>query len=275
MTSEITEDNIREFQQNGAICLRGVFDDQWIELVKRGIEKNLADPSPEYSENLKGDKGPGSYFNDYCNWERFDEFKQFVFESPAAGIVGKLMNAKEVVFYHDHVLTKEPGTFKITPWHHDQSYYPIDGWKACSIWMPVDPVSMDTSIQYVSGSHRWGKWFHPRKFATLLNYDKISDYLEGRKYEQMPDIDNEIDKYEILKWEMKPGDCVVFHMLAVHGAPANTSLNTPRRVLATRWLGEDAVMATRPWKPSPPITGGLKPGDRVLCDKFPLVWSAI
>ncbi|GBM03869.1 hypothetical protein AVEN_225047-1, partial [Araneus ventricosus] len=35
----------------------------------------------------------------------------------------------EVAFYHEHVLVKEPGTDKETPWHHDQSYYPIDGEK--------------------------------------------------------------------------------------------------------------------------------------------------
>ncbi|GFR29081.1 hypothetical protein TNCT_580851 [Trichonephila clavata] len=33
----------------------------------------------------------------------------------------------QVSFYHEHVLVKEPGTDKETPWHHDQSYYPIDG----------------------------------------------------------------------------------------------------------------------------------------------------
>jgi ectoine hydroxylase-related dioxygenase (phytanoyl-CoA dioxygenase family) len=32
-----------------------------------------------------------------------------------------------VKFYHEHVLNKEPGAEKATPWHHDQSYYPING----------------------------------------------------------------------------------------------------------------------------------------------------
>lgn len=41
------------------------------------------------------------------------------------------------MFYHEHVLTKEAGTFKTTPWHHDQAYYPIDGFKvlhSCLRW---------------------------------------------------------------------------------------------------------------------------------------------
>ncbi|XP_077979054.1 putative phytanoyl-CoA dioxygenase [Glandiceps talaboti] len=272
MSEMITEDIIHEYEENGAVCLRGVFDQNWIQLVEAGINKNLANPS-QYSECLKGADGPGSYFNDYCNWQKIEEFEKYAKESPAAAIVGKLMKTQEVVFYHEHVLTKDPDTSKVTPWHHDQAYYPVDGNKVCSIWMPIDHVSIETSIQYVRGSHRWGKWFHPRKFATSLNYGRNANHTDDKIYEDMPDIDKEIPEGDILKWEMQPGDCVVFHMLTVHGAPANTSLTTPRRVLSTRWVGDDAVIATRPWDVSPPITGGLRPGDRVLCDTFPLIWK--
>ena len=73
------------------------------------------------------------------------------------------------VFYHEHVLVKEASTSVKTPWHHDQSYYPIDG-TVCSIWMPLDSVPQETTIYFVKGSHNWNKWFHPRKFRTTLNY---------------------------------------------------------------------------------------------------------
>ena len=51
-------------------------------------------------------------------------------------------------FYHEHVLVKEPGTAASTPWHHDQSYYPVDGQDVCSLWIPVDPVSYLVSPWY-------------------------------------------------------------------------------------------------------------------------------
>lgn len=41
-----------------------------------------------------------------------------------------------VTFYHEHVLIKEPGANKKTPWHVDQTYYPIDGDKVFII-LPV------------------------------------------------------------------------------------------------------------------------------------------
>ena len=40
-----------------------------------------------------------------------------------------MMESQYSVFYHEHVLNKEPGTEKETPWHHDQAYYPVDGFK--------------------------------------------------------------------------------------------------------------------------------------------------
>ena len=76
------------------------------------------------------------------------------------------------IFYHEHILVKEPGTSKRTPWHHDQSYYPVDGEDIVSLWIPVDPVPIESAIKFVKGSHAWGKWFKPVKFASETNYPK-------------------------------------------------------------------------------------------------------
>ncbi|XP_067119336.1 probable phytanoyl-CoA dioxygenase [Centruroides vittatus] len=262
---------INEYRKNGAICLRRVFDQKWIYKVKCGIEKNLLEPS-KFSESLKGEGDPGNYFNDYCNWTKIPEFEDYVFNSPAAEIAGILMESQYAAFYHEHVLVKEPGAFKKTPWHHDQSYYPIDGFKVCSIWMPVDPVAKINSLQLVAGSHLWKEWFYPRKFATSLNYIKESA-SDDKIYRDVPDIESNRNDYEILTWDVEPGDCIVFHMKTLHGAPGNSSENVKRRVLSTRWLGDDATMAARPWEVSPPIYGNLNIGDRAVSEEFPIVWT--
>jgi len=80
--------------------------------VKTGIEKNLENPS-QYSEKLALKEGQGHYFNDYCNWQTIDEFRDFAYNSPAAEIAGKMMQSKYAVFYHEHVLNKEPGKTRI------------------------------------------------------------------------------------------------------------------------------------------------------------------
>ncbi|MEM7029085.1 MAG: phytanoyl-CoA dioxygenase family protein [Chloroflexota bacterium] len=270
----IDQRDIEAFQQDGAVCLRQVFDQAWLHKLEEGIRQNQADPSPN-SESLRATADSGAFYNDYCTWQRIPAFREFVYDSPAAEIVGRLMQSQQAIFYHEHILIKEPGTLKKTPWHHDQPYYPIDGSHMCSIWLPIDPVPLESSLQFVKGSHRWGRWYVPRKFATAQNYQfKTDSAIESDTiFETVPDVDNDPDSYEICSWELEPGDCIVFHGLALHGAAEHTALDTARRVFSARWVGENARFADRPWDISPPITGGLKAGDPMVCDTFPLIWS--
>lgn len=61
-------------------------------------------------------------------------------------------------------------------------------------------------------------------------------------------------------------------MRTLHGAKQSVD-TAGRQVIATRWLGEDATFAKRPWEPSPNYTGGLKPGDPFYTSEtFPIVW---
>ena len=40
----ISDDKRAEFFRDGVVCLRGVFDEEWIELLKAGLQKNLDAP---------------------------------------------------------------------------------------------------------------------------------------------------------------------------------------------------------------------------------------
>lgn len=268
----VTFQEIMTFQDEGAVCLRGVFK-EWVEKLKKGIAKNHRNPS-ELSSWLRSDVSETFYFNDYFNWRKIPEFEEYVFESRAAEIAGKLMKSKFTVFYHEHVFTKDPGTNRATPWHHDQAYYPVDGWKNCSFWLPVTPVTKESCMKFVSGSHKWGKWFIPINFGSLENYSRVSEMDSDRAFENAPEIDTESENYDLLSWDLEPGDCIAFHMRVLHGA--KQSIDTAgRQVVATRWLGEDATLGTRPWVTSPPHTGGLKPGDFFYTsDTFPVVWRS-
>ncbi|XP_067021670.1 uncharacterized protein [Acropora muricata] len=263
----VTTQEINAFQDKGAICLRGVFRD-WVENVKRGIAANIKNPS-ERSQWIQSEDSETFYFTDYFNWRKIPEFEEFMLKSPAAEIAGKLMKAEFSVFYHENVFTKDPGANCATPWHHDQAYYPVDGWKNCSFWLPVTSVTTESCVKFVSGSHKWGKRFIPKTFDSLANYegdDKVS--------ENVPDMDKESEKYKILSWNLEPGDCIAFHMLTLHGAKQSVDA-AGRQVFVTRWLGEDATLTTTPWATSLPLYGGLKPGESFHSNgTFPIVWRA-
>jgi ectoine hydroxylase-related dioxygenase (phytanoyl-CoA dioxygenase family) len=144
----------------------------------------------------------------------------------------------------------------------------VDGEQVCSVWLPLDPVPRSVSPEFVAGSHRWGKTFTPRKFMDHRPYEGS---LTG--YETVPDIDSRRDEYEILSWDLEPGDCIVFHMKSLHGAPGTAEHRFRRRAFSTRWLGDDAVFATRPFPTSPPFPGlKLKPGEPMEHELFPVVY---
>ena len=267
MTAALSPNDLAAFARDGAVCLRGVFDRRWLEMVAHGVEREMAAPCG-IAKDYTPDGRPGRYFGSLVMWRGVPEFEEYVLHSPAAAIAGACMDAEKVLFYHDHLLVKEPGTEDPTPWHHDQPYYPVDGKQIVSIWMPLDPVDRATAVEFVAGSHRWGRWFAPRFFADGARYYDI----EGSAFEEIPDIEAERDSHEIVGWAMEPGDALVFHGLTLHGAPGNLSANR-RRAYATRWLGEDARYAARPGEISPPIEGhGLAPGDPMECETFPVVW---
>lgn len=264
---ELPDELVARYRADGAVPVRGVFDASWIERLRAGVEKVLAAPGPLVRVNTaEGD--PGLFFVDFCMWRRFDEFRAFALESPAAELAARLMGARRVRFYHDHLLVKEPGTRDRTLWHHDLPYWPLEGEHVLSLWLPLDPVPREVCPEFVRGSHRWGRRFAPRRFRDASGLAASDD-----GYEPMPDLDAERERHEMLAWQLEPGDAIAFHALVVHGAPGNPATDRRRRGYATRWLGDDVRWAERAGAVSPPIEGhGLRPGDPVESEVFPLVW---
>lgn len=265
----VTERDIEAYERDGAVCLRGVFDADWLDTLAVGLEKNFADPGPDNTV-YTGEGEPGGFYDDYCNWQRIPEYRDFVLNSPAGEIAGRITRSGASRIYHEHVLVKEPGTERITPWHHDLTYYGVDGNQLCSIWLPLDPVPRRACPEFVAGSHLGGELYYPRLF---INHENYADGAEG--VDTVPDIDAHRERYEILSWQLALGDCIVFHMRTLHGAPATVGLTSRRRGFSTRWLGDDARFAVRPWKTSPPYGEvGLAPGEPMVHNAFPVIWSA-
>ena len=112
--------------------------------------------------------------------------------------------------------------------------------------------------------------FRPRKFLTNEEYD-----YQSEKFEPIPDIEINRDKYKILFWDMEPGDCIVFHFKTLHSGSGNPRKYTRRRAFASRWIGDDTVYAERPGKTSPPFPELklFKQGDALDHYLFPKCWE--
>ncbi len=258
-------DYVTAYQRDGAVCLRGVFAD-WVEMLRQGVARNMREPGPHASENTRSGE-PGRFFDDYCNWKRIPEFRDFVAGSPLARIAAQAMRSQTARFFHDHVLVKEPGTLKETPWHQDSPYYFVDGGQTVSFWLPLDPVSKQTTLRFIKGSHLWEKQILPIRWLSEASfYGSDEDYLP------IPDPDAEPRKYEVLEWAMAPGDAVLFSFSTAHGARGNET-GARRRAASFRLVGDDARYGQRLGATSPPYPGhDMKPGQRLREDWFPVIW---
>lgn len=261
MTSLVTDDMIEAYQRDGVVLVKGLWAD-WVEEIRSGIERNMADPGPYASENLKPGEG-GRFFDDYCNWERIDEFGRVIRESRVAEVAAALMQSDRVQMFHDHVLVKEPGTSKPTPWHQDGPYYFVEGQQTVSFWSPVDPVR-EASLRCVAGSHRWEREVMPMRWLSDTAF-----YPDPDKYMPVPDPDTE--GMTVLEWPMEPGDAVAFNYRTLHGARGNEA-GTRRRAFSLRLVGDDARYVERPGRTSPPYPGhGMVAGQRLREDWFPVL----
>ena len=264
----LTQDVINDFQRDGVALIPRAFTVDWIEVLRCGLAKNIAKPGPNRRE-YTADGKPGHFFGDYCNWSRITEYEDFARNSPAADIAGALMGSAKVNLFHEHVLVKEPRTQDRTPWHHDQPYYCVDGDDNVSLWIPLDPVPRERAVEFIRGSHKWGRWFTPTKFVGV-DYER-----DDEGFEDMPDIETERDKYDIVSFGLEPGDCMAFHFRTVHGAPGNASTDTWRRAVSFRWTGDDARFVVRKGEMSPPFMDFKnchhQPGDLLDSDLFPVI----
>ena len=261
MATIVTDKMVEDFQRDGAVLVKGLWKD-WVEPLRAGIERNMTEPGPYGAENLKPGEG-GRFFDDYCNWTRIPEFETVIKGSDVAQVAAKLMGSTRVQMFHDHVLVKEPGTLKPTPWHQDGPYYFVEGRQTVSFWSPMDPVK-EASLRCVAGSHRWEKEVLPTRWLAETSF-----YPDSDRYMPVPDPDAE--GMRVLEWQMEPGDAVAFDYRTLHGARGNTT-SSRRRAFSLRLLGDDARYVTRPGRTSPPFPGhDMVEGQVLRQDWFPFL----
>jgi len=263
----VTDADVEAFERDGAVCLRAQLDAAKLELLRRGIEHNLSHLS-ERSKVASAVDDPGLFVEDFCTWQHNEHYRRVIFDSSLAETAARLMRSRTERLYHDHMLTKEPGTRQRTPWHQDQPYYNIEGRQNVSMWIPVDAVARGSTLEFVAGSHR-GPWLMPRSFL-----DAQAKWFPEGSLSELPDIEARRADFPILGWALEPGDIVCFQMLTLHAA-AGVEGPHRRRVFSVRFIGDDIRHAPRTWRTSPDFQGladALPAGMPMEHPLFPLLW---
>lgn len=210
--------------------------------------------------------GRGRFFLDTGVAARSEPFRDFALHGQCPEIASKLLRSETINFYDDQIFVKEPGTLERTAYHQDGSYFHFEGEQSCTIWIPVDPVAAAASVHYVRGSHRWNKFYKPNIFLSTMTFP-------GSEGDELPEIEGHEDEFDIVAFDMEPGDVLVHHHKTIHGAPGNGNLTCTRRTTGIRYTGEDIRYKFRPAAPQPThLNYDMEDGDRLSAADFPLVW---
>ena len=184
----IEQSVIEQFAQDGVVVLRDIIPKSWVERMGSALALLAEDLRPVRGKAAE----PGSFIGDTVIWQVIDDFRDFAWYSPAARIAASLMRSKRINFYYDQLFIKPPYCAVRTPWHHDITFWPLEGEQICTVWLPIDKVEVASGgLEFVAGSHLWGKRF------KAVRPDNLS-YLLSAELEDPPDIESDRSKYKIV-----------------------------------------------------------------------------
>jgi hypothetical protein len=277
----LSTDEIKTFQTDGVVMLPQLFNADWMQLLRDGLEENRQHPTQRARTWYRDEEGRTMFWDSQA-WQGVPQYKQFVYDSPAAAIAGQLMQAKEINFFFDAVFVRDPGTPFETPWHQDEPYWSVEGYDTLTIWMPLVPVKAKSALAFVPGSHRSDSVFYQYNFGSLNPDGKTdvdqSDFTNVGKVD-IPDIDADPEAYNVTSWDMQPGDCVAFNSRIIHGGSGQLGKDEGLSVFTSKWVGDDARIKFRECGMDPDhtqvmVAAGLKEGDRLGTDLYPKIWTA-
>ena len=230
-----------------------------------------ADARPLWDERSGSTGQPessGSFVYDAAAW-RYDEgVRDVALRSALPAYCANLLNARYLNFWEDTTFVKMPGTRQRTAFHQDLGYFQIDGDQCVIVWIPLDPADSQNGVtEYVRGSHRWPETFASNSFIAQT---PLQDSVGPR----LPDIEANRADYDIVSFDVMPGDAVICHVRTVHGAGGNIS-DRPRRAMSFRYCGDTVRYHARDGALTQIGVGHtLSSGDRLISEDYPMAWPA-
>lgn len=276
MSRILTPTEISEYEDNGVVCIRNAVEPKWVDRMLKLVDVQLNAPS-RWVNDANPSATRNRLFTDRYMWRDNAEIKAYIYESGVASIAGQAMKSSTIRFYFDHLLVKEPETTAPTPWHQDAPYWPFKGKQICSLWLALTDTTIEqSSLEFIRGSHLLNKYYMPKTFGERKNHPN-SWQLEGIEGEPVPAIEENRADFDVVGWDVKAGDGLLFSAWTLHGARGNSSTDHRRAALSTRWLGDDVIWYPHPGA-DPTVTQdnvSVQPGEPAHDDdRFPVIWQA-
>jgi len=267
-TRMLAEDELATLESDGVLCARGLLDTASIDHLRSSLENAIAHLSVLGGGNQLSRPDAG-FHGDIFVWKLHDAFRDLALFSSLPALAQQVLGTSTVNFFYEQFFVKRAGSPVATPWHQDIPFWPVEGSGIVSFWIPLDPVTRESSgLEFVRGSHTW-----PQRYkAVTPTYDP---YMMDSDLPEAPDFSALRGEYDVVGWDMQPGDVILFGPVVAHGSGGNRSHERDRRALAFRYCGGDVRYAPR--HASMPLLWdhGLEPGDALHGPLFPQVWPHV
>jgi ectoine hydroxylase-related dioxygenase (phytanoyl-CoA dioxygenase family) len=249
----LDEVDIEAFAVDGAVAVRGLLADHWIESLREAMPTILERSyDPLARSQLKREGGAAAtVVQSDGMWRDCAPFRRVLFESPIGAVAASVLRSTTVRVYEDLMLYRQAGVENGAPgWHRDAPYWPVTGGQLVNAWFSLETVTADTgAIRIVAGSQ--------------LDTDDVAKATLS--------LDGEPDDARVLTFEAEPGDVILFHPRALHSGYGSAP-DRPRRTFTIRFMGDDVR-----WRPRQAYFHewmrdcGLRAGDPMDHPGFPVV----
>lgn len=283
---DLTQEQISQYQRDGAVLLKGILTREERALLEQGLEDANRNPGKRASRATNPD-GEGETFMETFPSQHCPALKELFAIGRIPEIAARMMQAPSAQLILDQIFYKQRGRIIATPWHQDTPYMKVRGDDMVRVWVTADYSPQALTLKIIRGSHRWNVVYSPRLGATgdralkksgdgrLLTFNKLSD-----DQPVIPDIDRYPGSFDILSWDVEPGDALVFNGNMLHSAGGMDHYPHRRRAYTSMWGGPHLRYIVPPDNAIPTLAdinghavpAGAEIGD--YPDAFPVGWQA-
>jgi hypothetical protein len=223
--ARLTADEVDRYRTEGFVVPRYRLPAARTDAMRDALDALLRDnpgvrPEKLVSAHIEGDNGEGVRGSArFLELARDPEIVELV-----SGAIGD-----DVILWGCHVFCKPAGDGYATPWHQDGHYWPIRPLATCTVWVALDPSTIENGCLRVI----------PRSHARRTLHEHLHEARTDLTLNQRM-ADGTFDEREAVDIELEPGQMSLHDVYMIHGAAANAS-SQRRTGVALRYMPSTSV----------------------------------
>jgi len=207
---QITEEQIQTLERDGVVHIKGVFDDEWVDYLRKATGEQVNDP------HFWAFAGTASKLYDYIQrnvWQTNKAFADFYYHSAMGHVLAQCGRTEEIRVSTDLLMVNPNKGFK---WHQDNQNGPITWDEGIRFWITMDETPKEYGAPvYLKESH----------FNDCVDEQAVFVDIEMKGLEEYKD--------KIAEFRTMPGDMLIWHPRTIHkvDGPSDGIWTSYRRVL--------------------------------------------